>query len=44
MSASKAAHEIDDQGNHKDQTKQAAANDGTTGIEAAAAEQEQEHN
>lgn len=42
--STKATHEIDDQGYHKDQPKSATAKDWATEIEAAAAEQEQEHN
>ena len=39
----KATHDINDQGNHKDQTKCTAAKDGATKKKAATAKQKQEH-
>ena len=43
-SSAKAPHEIDDQGNHKDQPERAAAKEGAAEVKPAAAENQQEHN
>lgn len=44
MAAARAAQEVDEQGNHKDQPKGASAKDRATEVKAAAAKKEQEHN
>lgn len=42
--AAKAAQEVDEQGNDKDQPKGASTKDRSTEVKATAAQQEQEHN
>jgi hypothetical protein len=44
VAAARAAHQVDDQGNHKDQPEGASAKDRATEVKATAAKQEQEHN
>jgi hypothetical protein len=43
VAAAKAAHQVDDQGNDKDQPKSASAKDRATEVKATAAKQEQEY-
>jgi len=44
VAAARAAHQVDDQGNHKDQPEGASAKDRATEVKATTAKQEQEHN
>ena len=41
--SAKAAHQVNDKRNHKDQTKCAAAKEGASNIKSAAAEQEKQN-
>lgn len=44
VAAARAAYQVDDQGNRKDQPKGASAKDRATEVKATATEKEQEHN